>query len=68
MRLFSRRGAYTGPVVYIDGVHRAVKKNGKPGAKLLWRDGGYQYWDGKGAGHHDRYHQRFVDLEMGGES
>lgn len=63
---FRKRGPYTGPVVFVDGWHHAVKPNGKHGGRVVSEGGGYRHARKGDVPHNDKHHRRFVELQMGG--
>jgi hypothetical protein len=60
---------YDGPVVFVDGVHYAVDKDGHANLKkpLRWEDGGYRAARDDEPLHNDVNHLSDLTLEVGGE-
>ncbi len=61
--------SYDGPVVFRDGVHYAVDKEGNANLKkpLRFEDGGYRAAVEGDPLHNDAHHENDMTLEVGGE-
>jgi hypothetical protein len=60
---------YSGTVVFIDGVHYPVGKDGEHDLSrpLRWEDGGYRDAEEGEPLHNDTYHVADAELPVGGE-
>lgn len=61
------RGLFEGVVVFFEGCHYPSGHEGDLSYRLMWdaQRMQYEFWDGQGGSHAERYHSRSVELQAG---